>query len=252
LPLSCSPLFACRSTGVFPVSSRALAVYFAVLLAPLGIHLGPSFRRPLLGEVQPGELLEQFDRLAVVRPRRLGLDVDVAQIETLFAKADTPVPFTTPLVVVDALVDGGGADVLAPIVRVLPWRDVAHIDAGIIEPVAVDVVHDPARRGPHDLAVHVDQLALFVAPGVPVAVRAPMPLIEPLVVRGVHVGIVPVRQRDPFDIFARGRRRPGPVIPAGHARHVVQLPRPEGMIGALRRQRLAHAQRAQPPLRLAH
>ena len=52
--------------------------------------------------------------------------------------------------------------------------------------------------------------------------QMPVPLAEPLVIRGVHVGVEPVAQRDRLDRLALGRRAAGPgssgtTRPSGHS-----------------------------------
>jgi hypothetical protein len=126
------------------------------------------FGRPFLGEVQPRELAEPLDRLAVVCPRRLDLIVERAKPCTVALAAESCTPFACPFYGTDAFEPRGRAAFGGPVARVLRAGADAQIEPAGIGLIAVDVVHDPPRRRRHDPAVRQDRLVLLAPLGVPV------------------------------------------------------------------------------------
>jgi hypothetical protein len=207
-----------------------------------------AFGGPFLGEVWVGELAEGFDGGVVVGLG--GGDLVWEKAEPAQSALDPELCTDSALSVVDAFESGLCAARLRAIVSILPWSADAEIEPAVVGHVAVPVVHDHPFRRLHDLAVHEDRPAPVGSCGVSAAVYVPFPLVEPLVVGGVHVGVVASSQWNQADI-ALGGNGLAPVVLAGDARDLVQASGPLGVVGARRQDRLAQAHRTKPCLLVA-
>ncbi len=84
------------------------------------VDLRPSFRQPFVREVQAGELAEQFDGHAIVRPGRLHLIVKVPAPVSFSFESALCEPLAKPRVIEDAFEPGErwiAGDILLPMGR---------------------------------------------------------------------------------------------------------------------------------------
>lgn len=125
-------------------------------------------------KVQPREFAKQFDRLAVVRTSRFDRVVVVADVLGGSVAADAGFELVAVALLGDAL--GQVPAAVAPAVaHVLRGRAGAEVGPAVVEREAFDVVYAQALRGLHDLAVHVDRLAVLATAGVG---RSPVPSVH--------------------------------------------------------------------------
>ena len=182
---------------------------------------------PFVGEIRPGERTEHFDRLTVVRPGRFDLIREEAKEGRLALAVHRGKVLAVRLTVAHALEPGGRPLSLGSVAHVLLAGADPQIGPGVVEFVAVLVIDDHPRGRLHDLAVHEDRLAVL-APGGIAVTKEPAIAVEPLIIRGVHKGVVAPGQGNSLDV-AFGRGGFGAVVaadPAGGHR-----PHPAGEVG---------------------
>lgn len=122
-----------------------------------------------LREVQPGVLAKELEGLAVVGPGRLDLDIEPAHVPVVALVADVHHPFLLVPVPAHALVPRASA--LGPAVPgILAHRADPQVAPAVVQPIAIDVVHDHPFRRVHEEPVQGDVPTVVAAAGIrPVA-----------------------------------------------------------------------------------